>query len=152
MTINLADLNATKPSELTFDLELLHPVTDEPLGLFIQVVGSSSERVRKLRDEQVNELLKADFEKQRNKGKAPTIDVAVKKNAKLSARATVGWYEQQPVTVGEKPKKIDGLPFGDTRIEFSEDAAIQLYSDPAYDWLYQQVDKAVGDLSNFMKP
>lgn len=153
MSINLASLKAATASEVVFDLELLHPTTDEPIGLFIQIIGSNSAPVRKLRDEQVNEMLKADFEKQRGKGKPPTVDGAVKKNAKLIARATVGWYEiDLSIPVGQKPKKVDGMPFGDTRIEFSEDAAIQLYTDPEYEWLYSQVDKAVGDLSNFMKP
>jgi hypothetical protein len=151
MSINLADLNATAASEAVFDLELKHPTTDAPLGLFIQVVGQNSERFQKLAKQQGNELLKQGFATQRGKSANITVESQERRSAELLARATVGWFEQEQTVIGKQPKKIDGLPFGETRLMFSEDAAIQLYSDPAYSWLLKQVDDAVSDLANFMK-
>lgn len=151
MTFNLADLNAATASETTFDLELKHPTTDAPLGMFVQIIGSQSEKVRSVSNRQSNALIKDNFAAQRG-GKAPsiTVETSQKRQAELAAAATVGWYSQEPAKAGEKPKREDGLPFGDKRLTFSEDEAVRLYSDPAYQWLVKQVDDAVGDLANFL--
>lgn len=151
MTINLADLNAAAASETVFDLELRHPTTDAPLGLFIQVLGSQSEKVRAVSNRQSNAIIKDNFKSQRA-GKEPaiTVETSQKRQAELAAAATVGWYSQEPAKAGEKPKREDGLPFGDKRLIFSEDEAVRLYNDPAYSWLVKQVDDAVGDLANFL--
>lgn len=151
MTINLADLNAATASETIFDLELKHPTTDAPLGLFIQIIGSQSEKVRAISNRQSNAIIKDNFKAQRG-GKEPaiTVETSQKRSAELAAAATVGWYAQEPAKPGEKPKREDGLPFGEKRLMFSEEEAVRLYSDPAYAWLAKQVDDAVGDLANFL--
>ena len=151
MSVNLADLNAAAASETIFDLELKHPTTDAPLGLFIQVLGSQSDRVRAVANKQSNALINESFTAQRRGKNAPiTVETSQLRAAELAAAATVGWYEQQPAKAGEKPKREEGLPFGEKRLMFSEEEAVRLYSDPAYSWLAKQVDEAVGDLSNFL--
>ncbi len=148
---NLADLSSATVDDVTFDVELSHPVKG-PTDLVIQVVGLHSEKVRSLRDAQANEMLKQNFEAQR-KGKAVavTVEAGAKRNAKLLAAATVAWFSREAAAVGGKPKIEQGLPWGETRLQFSAEEAERLYSDPAYDWLTAQVDEAVGELANFMK-
>lgn len=149
--LNLADLGTHTVDDVTFDVELEHPVKGAT-GLVIQVIGLHSEKVRSLRDRQANEMLKQNFAAQRSAKNAPTVEVATKRNATLLAAATVGWFSKEGGDKpGQKPKITQGLPWGETRLQFSEEEAVKLYSDPAYEWLTKQVDDAVGELANFMK-
>lgn len=150
--IDLAKLNAAEASEATFDLELRHPVTEEPTGLFISLVGLHSAEVRRVKDAQVNDILRRNFEAQRKAkdAKAPTVEEGQKRTSKLLASATVGWFTKEPGKRGEPDKVTQGLPFDGTRIEFSKAEAERIYDHPGFEWLRAQVDEAVGDLANFM--
>ena len=147
MMTDLATLNATEACEATFDLELRHPATKEPLGLFISHKGLNCRAVMDISRRQGNELLRKSFKAQRSAKdeEAPTIEESTQRTAKLLAAATTGWFEMKD------GKKSDGLPFGSERLTFSVEAAVKLYDDPGYAWLRAQVDESVGDLGNFMK-
>lgn len=155
MTINFADLNtATKSEGVVFDLELLHPQTEEPTGLFVKLVSNQTEEYRRTQVELTNDVLKRSFEAQRKgKGaKPPTVDEGERRTVKLLVTATVGWYElQRSDKPGVADKMIEGLPFGDERLMFSKDEAERIFGNPGYEWVRNQVDAAVGDLANFMK-
>jgi hypothetical protein len=150
MSFNLAELNTATVDDVTFDVELEHPVKG-PTGLVIQVIGSHSEKVRALRNRQTNELISQNFEASRTKKSTLTVETGTKRNAKLLAAATVGWFERSEAAVGAKPKIEPGLPFGDGRLMFSTEEAEKLYADPGFEWLTKQVDEAVSELSNFMR-
>lgn len=155
MSINLSQLDAAAASETVFDLELLHPTNDEPLGLFVQIVGVYSKDFQTAKRAQANELLKKDFETKRGgkNAKPPTTEDVERRSAKLLASATRGWFSVERATKnGEKDKIEQGMPFGDTRLMFSLDEAERLYGNPGYEWLSNQVDKAVGALENFLRP
>ena len=148
---NLADLSTATVDEATFDVELVHPVKG-PTDLVIQVIGLHAAKVRSLRDAQANDMLRQNFEAQRKGKSVPlTVEAGAKRNAKLLAAATVGWFSREEAKAAAKPKIEQGMPFGETRLLFSVEEAERLYSDPAYDWLTAQVDEAVGELANFMK-
>jgi hypothetical protein len=148
--IDLAKLNTA--SELAFDLELLSPKDDEPTGLFIQLIGMQSAPVRAAVRDNTNDILKRNFEAQRKATvKAPTADEADRRGAKILAAATVGWYSKEPSVKPGEPDKIEqGLPFGETRLAFSTAEAEKLYANPGFDWLRAQVDRAVGEVANFL--
>lgn len=155
---NLADLDTTKACEAVFDLELLHPTSKAPLGLFIQIIGVQSQAMTSLRNRMGNELLRQNFEAQRKgKAEAPTVESTIKRSVDTLTEATVGWYAIEPAEVDAKgkpkgeAKRIPGLPFGDTVLEFTKAAASDLYTKPAFEWLRDQVDAGVGDLGNFLK-
>lgn len=152
MTLNLAELSTAKVNDVTFDVELEHPIAGAT-GMVVRVIGLHSEKVRALRDAQANEMLKQNFEAQR-KGKAVsmTVEGSSKRNAKLLAHATVGWFTKEGGDKpGSKAKFEEGFPWDDGRLMFSTEEAEKLYADPTYDWLTKQVDEAVAELANFMK-
>jgi hypothetical protein len=150
--MNLADLSTAKVSDVTFDVELKHPVTGAPLGLVAQIVGFHSDKVRPVVERQSNAALKTAFEIKRKAGDAITVDKTRRENAEKLAAATVDWFEREmDAPLGQKPKVTKGWQFGDDRLQFSESAAIQLYSDPAFAWLYAQIAEAADDIANFMK-
>jgi hypothetical protein len=152
--INLANLDVVAATEgVVYDLELLHPVSEEPLSLFIQIKGTYSAEFRKISKDQTNELLLRDFESRRNakKAKAPTAEDSDRRSTKLLAANTVGWFQRHAATIGADARDEPGLPFGETRLMFSVAEAEKLYAAPGYDWLAKQVDKAMGELAHFMK-
>lgn len=153
--MDLAKLNAIEATkDVVFDMEILHPVTEEPTGLFIQLVSTYTDQVRQVSRAQTNDILKRNFEAQRagKNAKVPTIEDGDRRGAALLSAATVGWYERKESTIGQEAEKIDGLPFGPNRLIFSKAEAEKLYSSPGYDWLAKQVDKTLGELGNFTKP
>jgi hypothetical protein len=153
MTVDFANLDTAQACETVFDLELLHPKTDEPMGAFIQIVGRDSSDFRSASVETTNAILKRNFEAQRKGNvKAPTIEDAERNTVKLLAAATRGWYTKTPGKKPGEPDLIeDGLLFGGTRLMFSQEAAANLYANPGYEWLRNQVDKAIGEVGNFLK-
>lgn len=153
MSFNLAELGTGKVDDVTFDVEIEHPVAGRT-PFVVQVIGLHSQKLRTMRDRMANQSLKESFEAQRKgRAKAPTVDEATRRNAQLLAAATVGWFERElNPEPGKKAKITQGLPWDDgRRLEFSEDEAERLYSNPEYEWLTKQVDDAVGELANFMK-
>jgi hypothetical protein len=149
--MNLADLSTAKISEVTFDVEIEHPVIGKT-DMVVQIVGYHSPKVRAVTDRQSNAALKTAFELKRKSGDAITVDRNRRENAEKLAAATVAWFEKKPSdTPGGKPKIEQGFQFGDERLQFSEAAAIDLYSNPDFAWLYQQVHEAADELANFMK-
>lgn len=144
--IDLAELNTADACEVVHELELKHPVSGVPLGVFIMHKGMNAAAVQKIARAQGNEILRKQFTATR-KGKedAPTIEESGKRSAKLLAAATVGW------ATDEKGKREDVLVIGKERIAFSPDQAERIYDNPGFGWLRDQVDEAVADLGNFMK-
>jgi hypothetical protein len=154
MTVtNLASLDLAEASEVVFDLELTNPANDEPLGIFVQLIGLQSDAVRGAIRKNTNEILKRDFEAQRKGGaKPPTAEDGERRGAETLAAGTVGWFTKEPDPKPGAPDKIEqGLPFGDARILFSTSEAIKLYANPGYAWLRAQVDKGIGETSNFLR-
>lgn len=149
MSINLADLDAAKACDAAFELELKHPVSNVPLGLFVSHKGISAPAVQKASRAQVNQALLEGFRAQRKNdpdAAAPTIEKGEKRTAKTLAVATVDWYEKDA-----KGDKVAGWPFGDERLMFSPEAAEKLYANPSYDWITAQLDKSAAELGNFLK-
>lgn len=149
--MNLADLSTANVNDVTFDVDIVHPVQGAT-GLVVQVIGSHNENVRKLAERRVNEALKRDYGS-RNKNK-PQVTLAdgQKAVAEKLAAATVRWFEKEGGDKpGSKPKITEGFPWNDGRLLFSTEEAEKLYSDPTYEWLTDQVLEAVDNLENFMK-
>lgn len=135
--IDLGTLNATTAGNKGYELELLHPVSKKPLGIFITVLGKDSTAFREHTRDRVNERLRKNFEAQR-KGKdqpVPTVEQGEKETAELLAAVTVSWRN---VT-------LDG-----EALDCTPANAKRLYLAPGLSWIREQVDEAVADLGNFM--
>ena len=146
--MDLSTLDTTQACAATFELELKHPTTNEPLGMFIECRGRDSADVLSVSRKQVNEYLRKNFTAQR-KGRdeePPTVEDGTEKGVRILVAATVAWFERD-----DKGKRVDGFTFGGERLTLTPDEAAKLYANPGFAWLRSQLDEAVGDLGNFMK-
>lgn len=119
----------------TTELQLKHPVSDELLfadkeqtkPVSIVLYGTSSKQYRNAITAMQNRQLK--------RGKKP---------------ATADLLREESVTLLTAcSDKALNLTYKDAAID-SEEAFRSLYSDPAFSWLKDQVDAALGDVSNFL--
>lgn len=149
---DLADLNTG--TEATYALELLHPVTKEPTGLFIEHMSINAPAVQQVARKQSNQVLLKDFQEKRGaKDATPiTVEEAERRGVTLLVTASTNWYTIDRDKAGnlDPSTKKDGFPFGKTRLLFSTDEATKLYSDPGYAWARDQLDKSIGDVGNFI--
>lgn len=133
-----ASLNTTEACNKPFELEIKHPTSGAPTGLFISVVGRDSDvyrgRVRALADETL---------RRQAMGKPALADASLDKleakNIDALVAATVGWRSE-----GDE----GGIILSGERLEFNPANARKLYSEilPIRD----QVAEAINDLGNFM--
>jgi hypothetical protein len=133
--IDLSSLDTAAACDKGFELELKHPVTHEPLGAFITVVGKDSKTFEDFVRRQSNDRLRRQFQNQR-RGKdaeAPTVELIEADAISLLVACTTGFRN---VTYKGSP------------LSFSEENVRLLYTEQK--WVRGQVDEAVGDIENFM--
>ena len=113
---------------ISVPLELKHPVSGEPLGVFLNVVGPDSVQFRKVRN--------AVFQRRalRAATNPMTIDELAEENDELVASTIVGWS--------------DDAYFGGA---FTPEAAKAIIANPGFSWLKKQVDAFTDINSNFFR-
>jgi hypothetical protein len=124
--------------EAPYRLTLLHPVTRQPMrngdgkNAYIDHYSADSEIARKMqRTVQRRRLaMRGRLKITPEELEAEAVDIL--------AALTAGWY-----LVDLKGNVID--------LEFSQDHARELYSDPAISWLREQLDESAADRGNFSK-
>jgi len=123
------------------EIELLHPVTQKPLGVFITVLGKDSDVFREhLRETIDDDIRRAAMAKKRGKQEEiMTVAKSDERGLELLVLCTQSWRtgdeavisfkgENLTCTVANVKKLYEGLP-----------------------WIRKQVDEAIGDLENFLK-
>jgi hypothetical protein len=132
---DLAALDVSKASNKPYKLELKHPVTKEPLGMFISVLGRDSD----VFTETMNESINADRRQRAldiKRGRDPkveTIEENMRDSVALMAKITVAF---------------DHVEYNGP-LSFSEANAVKLYTEQT--WVLKQVTDAVNDIANFMQ-
>lgn len=132
--IDLASLDLTAAADKGFELELLHPVTKAPLGVFVGLVGKDSTVFREHVRRTANDRLRKQAMQQR-RGKdvdVPTVEKIEAEAIELLAACTTGWRN---------------LEYRGVSLPFSAVNARVIYTD--LPWIREQVDEAIGDLENF---
>ena len=125
------DLKSITPKD-TITLELEHPSTGVPLGAFVTLAGPSHpETLKAGRTALDKQLKKGDRAFHGMTSISLENDVA---NA-LAAR-TLGW---------------SGIVMGGEDVTFSREMAVQIYLDPDFSWIRNQVDAALKDTSRFFE-
>ncbi len=150
--VDIAALDTVTASDKGAEIELVHPTGQQPLGLFVTVLGKHSQIFRDHVRERVNDRLKQEANAQR-RGKTlppPTAEDAEAKAIELLVLCTQGWRSQLR---DEKGELIPGTEspnwtMGGEELPFSVSNAIRIYTNSI--WIRQQVDEAVGDLENFI--
>lgn len=126
MPIDLATLDTKPAANAGRAIELRHPATRAPLGIFVDVVGVDSDlyrraiRERQLRrsEDEVSELTPERMEEE---------------NLDLLATCTTGWR---------------GMVLDGQAVEFSPVNARMIYE--RFPWIRDQVDRGIGDRSVFL--
>jgi len=133
--LDLADLNTTTAADKGFELELQHPVTKAPIGVFVNLLGKDStvfrDHVRKSANDR---LRKQAINSRRNKEvETPTIEKIEADAIDLLAVCTTDWR---------------GVTYKGATMPFTVANAKTIYGELT--WIREQVDEAIGDLENFM--
>jgi hypothetical protein len=133
--IDLASLDTISGANAGYELELRHPATKAPLGIFITVLGSDSDTFKELMHDRVNDAIrKGALVRQ---GKDPEIKSSEQldqEELELLAACTIGF----------RNIKLDGKI-----LEFSKKNAYDLYR--RMPWIKDQVNKAIANVENFIK-
>lgn len=122
MTLDLATLSVAEETWV----EIEHPSTAEPVGIQIKVAGSDSEIYKKQMRKQQDKRLKRGFRKV-NSEQLET------EGRELLVACTLDWK---------------GVVYNGEELECNAENVRWLYK--TYSWIKDQVDNAIGDVSNFL--
>jgi len=143
VAFDLATLDTRAACDVPAEIELKHPATGEPLGMFISLLGKDSTPYKTA----VKALRNAAFKKaglaQRKgqKVELTTADDIDANSIDLVVAATVGWRDG----ANNKPTyTIDAA-----EVAFTPEAGKAFYT--RFEWAKEQVDEYIEDLENFMK-
>ena len=135
--LDLNKLNVSEAAESGFKLNLVHPVTRQPIdGAFITIRGDDSKTVQKwirgvISRKQTEELMA----KKRGREVEPMSLAEAEDQANESAaKRVIGW---------------EGIANGKTELVFTEENAKALFAE--HNWIRDQVLEASRDLGNFVK-
>lgn len=120
------------------DVEILHPVTEEPTGLIITVCGEDSDRYADETKKQQKKKLHDAMIKGKRSGKFD-LDVKEEDTINLLVAVTLGW----------KTKTGSPVALGGREMPFSPENVAEVYR--KYPVVKRQVDKAVHNISLFTK-
>lgn len=138
MTFDLLQLDTKAAAESGFRLVLENPFTLEPLHdeqgpFYIDIIGGDAGDVvdvtQAIDDARLDRI-------QRTRSIVTESEIKRQEDAEILAAATKGW--RLP-------------PLGGADIPFSKERAKEIYLDPRFPWIKEQVDKAVGDRKRFFK-
>ncbi|MGE0290332.1 MAG: hypothetical protein AB7I42_24890 [Bradyrhizobium sp.] len=125
-----------------FRVELVDPISDDILRdlngapAYIDVLSTDSEAAREFDAEARKRAFRA--ARKSRTGMPDDID-QLEENQRKLAKLTRGWHLVDPGT-----REVIDVPF-------SERDALELYSEPGMNWLFQQVFVGAANAGNFMK-
>lgn len=144
MTFNFADLDLAQKAETPFEFELEHPETKEGLGVFISVIGSESETFQRYVREEGNKARRKAFEAQR-KGKSDGPMTVEDEEGAILRAVSVCIHSWRTVIDGKSEPVIH---WGGDKLDCTPDNAFRWLS--KFRWVREQVNKATGELGNFL--
>lgn len=132
---DIAQLDTVAACDKGAELELLHPSTSEPLGIFIKVLGKDSTMFREhVRDEVNDRIRREQMARKRGKDIEPTsVQAAEAKAIELLVLCTLGWR---------------GMVLSGSELDFNVSNARKVYTD--FPWIRKQVDEGIANLELFM--
>lgn len=133
--LDLASLDTVKACNEGAEIELTHPVTKRPLGMFISIVGKDSDAFQEYVAQSSDDDKRRGFEAQR-KNKTPQPKYFAQQKADAIALLVA-------CTTGFRNVNFNGP------LDFNEANATKLYT--SLPWVREQVDAAIVDYENFIK-
>jgi hypothetical protein len=140
----MTDLSQIKPTDRT--IEILHPRTDEPIGIRVTLMSIDDERMIKAKRAITDKRLHLE---QRAKSFKST-DLEDNKTS-LLATAVIDWEWYNP-TGNEDAKDFDrnAMPEWNSSVpDFSRRNVQAILSDPGMSWFTDQINEAVGETKAF---
>lgn len=141
--MDISKIDIIGASNKGFDVEIINPVTNVPLGLTISVVGGMSTAYK---DDMF--LLFAELEDYTDKNK---VDESASKKDKAQAKLKADKFEDDLIAkfLAKYTKSWNGMVENGKDIEFSLKEAERIYAE--YPLIRSQVQKAMLTVSNFIK-
>lgn len=131
--LDLSALDVKTGAEQGFKLELIHPTSGVPLGLWILVLGADSDAYQ----EQLREFRRRATERlKRNQQVKLSDEEAEEQSREVLVATTRGWSENM---------KLDGA-----LLPFSAENARRLYADKRFPWIPEQIYRSQHDRANFL--
>ena len=138
--MSLADLNTKETADNGVEIEILHPGTNLPVGVAITVLGTDSAAFRAITRKQRNRRLES---MNRSKGKVTQTDEEQEAEAlDILAACTKSWRTGENNEIEVTPGEF---------LACTPENAKRLYADVGFSWLREQVDREIGDRTNFLK-
>jgi len=135
--MDLSQLNPQIACDNGAEFELLHPFTNEPLGVFIKVLGRESETFQDYIKSRVNESLKKNALS--IKSKIPTVEGNEAESIELLVACTLGW----------RTGEVNTIEYEGENLSFSVANALKVYK--SQKWIRAQVDNAIGNMNLFFQ-
>jgi hypothetical protein len=141
-TVDLSTLDTTTACNSGAQIELRHPATNVPLGIFIGVLGRDSDVFKEYIRTSINsQLRKEAMAKKRGRDvDVATMEQREVESIELLVTCTTGWNsgDDNPTITMEG----EALPFNISN-------AKRVYTKMS--WIRDQVNQGIGDLENFLK-
>lgn len=137
--IDLGELDTVKACNDGAEIELRHPVTKAPLGIFWTVLGKDSDAFREHVRDTINDDLRRARNKKRTGDEAQTVEMAEQRALELLLVCSRGWR------TGDQPV----INLNGEQLTFSVSNAKRVLT--AMPWVKDQIDAAIADLENFLK-
>lgn len=131
----LLDLAASDTAEI----ELNHPKTSAPLGIFITLYGKDSQKFKDVQRKQLNRRLELS-QKSRNNKLTMTAEELEREQFDLLVACTKAWR------TGDRQQIEYGV---DEWLDCTPDNVRKIYETTG--WLKEQIDQEIGDRSSFLK-
>jgi hypothetical protein len=148
--LDLASLDTGAGSDNGAEIELKHPTTRKPLGIFIGVLGKHGQTFRETVKERQNETIRKQALAERQ-GLDPELTTAEQMEASatdLLVACTTGWRTVTRDAKGVEVSSVPTITFEGKPLEFSVANARLLYTRLL--WIRTQVDEAIGNLELFI--
>lgn len=133
--MDFSKLSTTKSQSDKFKFEVLHPVSGDGTGAFVEVLGAENNVVRKYHASLLRKAQKLEFERLRtNKPKFDDLEELREQAIENALVRLAGW---------------ENLEWEGKELEFTEENARKVLT--ACPWLCAQIVKESDDLGNFLK-
>jgi hypothetical protein len=139
--MSLSSLNTSAVSENGTAVEILHPTKNIPLGITFFIRGTDSKTFRDITRKQQNRRMEA--AKKARGSLNLTAEEMDAESIEVLVACTASWKTGHEDTI-----EISDGEF----LECTPDNSRRIYADPGFAWLREQVDREIGDRSNFLKP
>lgn len=140
--LDLETLDVTKFASAGVEIAIKHPVTGKPIGLYIGIMGKDSETYKEIVRERSNEAVKKAVaaEASGEQMQPPSYDEQQERELDLLAALTISWRQEN----GKSTVKFAG-----EELIFTANNVKMIYR--RFDFIRNQVDKSIADVSLFIK-